>query len=84
MKTMSVSQEHPSRGSGFRPVCHSLLHHHKGHIDFFLKIHLFIYFAALGLNCSMQDGHCIMWDLSLWCMGSLVVVSKLGSCGALA
>ena len=37
----------------------------------------FIYLAVSGLSCSMQDLHCGMWDLSLWCAGSLVVTHGL-------
>ena len=38
---------------------------------------LFIYLAASGLSCSMQDVCCILWDLLFWHLGSLVVVYGL-------
>lgn len=38
---------------------------------------MFIYMASLGFRCSMWGLHCIMQDLSWWCMESLVVVCGL-------
>ena len=47
-------------------------------IRFFLN--LFISLASLSLTSSVQDLHCIMWGLSLWCMKSLIVAFRLSSC----
>ena len=38
---------------------------------------IYVFFAALGLSCSM-------WDLSFWYAGSVVVACGLSSCGAWA
>ena len=48
---------------------------------FFLKIyyHLCTYLASSGLSCSMWNLGCVLQDLSLWCMDSLVVVLGLQS-----
>ena len=41
---------------------------------------VFIYLAAVsGLSCGTWGLHCVTQDLSLWCMGSLVVVHGLQS-----
>ena len=47
---------------------------------------LFIYLALLDFSCGIQDLCCIMQDLFLWCMGSVVVVYRLRyprACGIL-
>ena len=41
---------------------------------------IFIYLAALGLRCGMQDLSRIMRNLSLQCTDSLVVVNGLSTC----
>ena len=33
----------------------------------------FLILAVLGLSCSMHELGCVVWDLSLWRMDSLVV-----------
>ena len=38
-----------------------------------------IYLTVLGLTLSMQDLHCVMWDFSLQCTDSLVVILGLSS-----
>ena len=43
----------------------------------FKKLHLFIYLAVLSLSYGTQDLHCIMWDLLLHPMYSLVVAHGL-------
>lgn len=44
----------------------------------------FIYLVVSGLTCSTQGLVCVMWDLSLWCTGSLDVAYRLSSCEMLA
>ena len=47
------------------------------HIIHIFLMHLFIYLAVLSLSHGTQDLHCIMWDLSLHPMDSLVVAHGL-------
>ena len=45
---------------------------HTG-LPFSLFFLIFIYLASSGLSCVSQDICCVMWDLLLWHMDSLVV-----------
>ena len=36
----------------------------------------FTYLFVLCLSCATQDIRCIMWDFSLQCMGSLIVMHR--------
>ena len=58
------------------------------YIHTYICMHIYIYIylslIAWGLNCSMQDLHCIMCNLLLQCSDSLVVVHGLSSCGTQA
>ena len=47
-------------------------------------VFLFLFLAALGLSCSMQDLCCGMQDLSLRCVGSSLWHTGFSSCGAQA
>ena len=49
----------------------------------FLK-YLFIYLTTLDLSCSLWDLHCVIQDLSLRCMDSLVVALGLSTCSTWA
>ena len=50
----------------------------------YLLIYLFVCLAVPGLSCGMQDLRCSMWNLLLWCTGSLVQCGLLSSCGTRA
>ena len=41
---------------------------------------IFIYMTVLGFSCGTRNLRCIMFDLSLLCTDSLVVVCQLSSC----
>ena len=47
--------------------------------DSFFNIYLF---GHIGISCSMQDLHCVLWDSSLQCTGSLDVDHGLWSAQA--
>jgi len=45
----------------------------------FKKKKLFIYLTVLGLSCSMQDLRCVIQDLLLQYLGSLIVAGMFQS-----
>ena len=47
-------------------------------VFFFLPLFIWL-LVCLGLSCLRQDPHCIMWDLSLGRMDSLIGVQRLSS-----
>ena len=49
----------------------------------FLKIFIF-YLTPSGLSCGLQDLHCVMWDLLLWLVDSLIVACGLQSVSLVA
>ena len=55
--------------------------HHDEHMSVYHKI---LYLSVLSLGCGMGDLHCVIQDLSLQCIASLVVAPELSSCSALA
>ena len=46
--------------------------------------YLFIYLAVLGPGCGTEGLHCVMQDLSLWCMDALIVACEPSSCSVWA
>ena len=46
--------------------------------------YLFIYLAVLGPGCGTEGLHCVMQDLSLWCMDTLIVACGPSSCSVWA
>jgi len=73
------------------PHCRQTFYHlsHQGspiciHTYIYMYAYIYLSLIAWGLNCSMQDLHCIMCNLLLQCSDSLVVVHGLSSCGTQA
>ena len=70
----------------FSFISYAATHQPLSSLSFSLLKYLFIYLTVSGFSCGTWDLHCSVWDLSLWCVDSVIAVHGLScfaACGIL-